>query len=83
MFSIGHTVKYKVAQINEPEYNFWYDYQNMVNFNFSQFVTTSNKIRSNVKGGYGIWTAATVAKGEIELQSLSPALSKGEGAPGD
>ena len=67
MFSVGHTVKYKVAQINEPEYNFWYDYQNLVNFNFSQFVTTSSKIQSNVKGGYGIWYAATVAKGEVVL----------------
>jgi len=69
MFSVGHTVKYKVAQINEPEYNFWYDYQNLVNFNFSQFVTTSSKIQSNVKGGYGIWYAATVAKGEVRIEN--------------
>lgn len=66
--AVGDTVEITLAHIAEPVYRFWTDYDNAVLFGGSQFVTPPQSIRSNVSGGYGVWSAQGVTRRTVIIR---------------
>ncbi|MCM1518884.1 MAG: DUF4249 domain-containing protein [Pseudoflavonifractor sp.] len=73
-FMSGEMVEVMLCHIDRAAYDFWTDFDNTVTFGGSMFVGTPDVLRSNVEGGYGIWSArgTTVKRILIEPSELPP-----------
>ena len=54
---VGENLEINLCRITEDVYEFWNQYDNAVLFGGSQFINSSNSIKGNIIGGYGIWSA--------------------------
>ena len=54
-YTAGDKVHIKFASMDKDSYNYWNDYENLFAFSRNPFFPSSIKIRSNVRGGLGIW----------------------------
>jgi hypothetical protein len=55
-FEVGDTVSVKFCTIDNIQFEFWNVYQNQVLAAANPLATSNNQLKSNVKGGLGIWT---------------------------
>jgi hypothetical protein len=55
-FEAGDTVSLKFCTIDAIQFDFWNVYQNEVLASANPLSTSNNQLRSNIKGGLGIWT---------------------------
>lgn len=53
----GDLVEIALCTVTPEVYDFWFDYDDVVAFGGNQFVTSAGNLRSNVIGGYGVWSA--------------------------
>jgi hypothetical protein len=55
-FEIGDTISVKFCTIDREQFTFWNVYQNQVLAAANPLATSNNQLKSNIKGGLGIWT---------------------------
>lgn len=79
-FMPGEVVEVMLCHIDQDAYCFWTDFDNAVTFGGSMFVGTPDMLRSNVEGGYGIWSArgTTVRRISIETAEFPPYHARGD-----
>ena len=53
-FRKGDTIEVRLSSVDKQQFEFWDSYQGMV-LNITSFASSPNKIKSNIKGGLGIW----------------------------
>ncbi|MDE6458282.1 MAG: hypothetical protein K2L31_06765, partial [Muribaculum sp.] len=61
-FKSGDVVEVALCTITPEVYDFWFDYDDVVAFGGNQFVSSAGNLRSNVTGGYGVWSAQGVSR---------------------
>ena len=54
-FCLHDTISVKLAHIDEISYRFWDSYIQTLSLSSNMFLSTSNNIKSNIKGGNGYW----------------------------
>ncbi|MBQ6210240.1 MAG: DUF4249 domain-containing protein [Prevotella sp.] len=54
-FLIDDTVSIKVAQVDESSYRFWDEYTKSLSLSRNMFLSTSQNVKTNIKGGVGYW----------------------------
>ena len=53
----GQRIEVSLKRVTREVYRFWSDYNNVVLFGGSQFVSASQSLQGNIEGGYGVWSA--------------------------
>ncbi len=64
-FKLGDTVDVALCTVTADVYDFWLGYDDEVAFGGNQFVSSAGNLRSNIKGGYGVWSAQGVVRRTI------------------
>ena len=67
-FLLGDNLEISLCRVPEEVYDFWVGYDNSVIFSGSQFIDTSQSLKGNVGGGYGIWSVQGVWKEYLTIQ---------------
>lgn len=67
-FFPGENLEISLCRVPEEVFDFWVGYDNSVLFGGSQFIDTSQSLRGNIEGGYGIWSVQGVWKEYISIQ---------------
>jgi len=55
-FETGDTISVKFCTIDREQFTFWSVYQNQVIAAANPLATSNNQLKSNIRGGLGIWT---------------------------
>lgn len=70
-FLPGEVVDVMVCHIDPAAYDFWTDYDNTVTFGGGMFSGTPDGLRSNITGGYGLWSARGVTRRTLRVPPAS------------
>lgn len=66
-FRVGSEIEVELCRVSKEVYDFWKDFDNMVMFGGSQFISGSTSLRGNINGGYGIWSARGSSRRFIQV----------------
>jgi hypothetical protein len=67
-FVAGDTIQLKLCTMDKISFDFWSSFQDeQINVN-NPFASSIAEVKSNVKGGLGVWSGYGVSKGEIVLK---------------
>lgn len=53
---VGDRLTINLNRVEKPVYDFWRDFDNMIMFGNSQFISSTASLSSNINGGFGIWS---------------------------
>lgn len=66
--AVGDRLIINLNRVEEPIYDFWRDFDNMIMFGNSQFVSNDNSLRSNIVGGFGVWSPQGTSTARVEIK---------------
>ncbi len=65
---VGESLQVSLNRVTPEVYRFWREYDNIVLFGGSLFVSADNGLKGNIAGGYGVWSAQGVSSRTVEVK---------------
>lgn len=65
---VGEEWIVSLNRIERPIFDFWKAYDDMLMFSQSPFITTSESLPTNIKGGFGVWSVEGSSKMKLKVK---------------